>query len=43
VVALSSSDSGPAHAKSIQHDADFYILEAQNGERWAADDKAVGE
>ena len=27
--------------KEIIHDAEYYILEAQNGERWAADDKAV--
>ena len=25
----------------IVHDAEYYILEAQNGEKWAADDKAV--
>jgi arylsulfatase A-like enzyme len=25
----------------IVHDAEFYILEAQNGEKWAADDKMV--
>jgi arylsulfatase len=25
----------------IVHDAEYYILEAQNGERWAADDKTV--
>jgi arylsulfatase len=28
-------------AKDIQHGAEHYILEAQNGEKWAADDKAV--
>jgi arylsulfatase len=26
---------------TIVHDAEYYILEAQNGEKWAADDKAV--
>ncbi len=31
----------PALAKDIAHDAEHYILEAQNGEKWAADDKAV--
>jgi arylsulfatase len=41
VIVLSPSYSEPAHAKSIQHDAEYYILEAQNGERWAADDKTV--
>jgi arylsulfatase len=28
-------------AGKIVHDAEYYILEAQNGEKWAADDKAV--
>jgi arylsulfatase len=27
----------------IIHDTEYYILEAQNGEKWAADDKAVDE
>ena len=31
----------PALAKNIAHDAEYYILEAQNREKWAADDKAV--
>ena len=38
---LSSNDlraAGP-----IAHDAEYYILEAQNGEKWAEDDKAVDE
>ena len=26
---------------AIQHDAEYYIIEAQNGERWAADDKTI--
>ena len=30
-----------AFAKDIQHGAEHYILQAQNGERWAADDEAV--
>jgi arylsulfatase A-like enzyme len=30
-------------AGKIQHDAEFSILEAQNGEAWAADDTAVDE
>jgi len=33
--------SGTAHAADIVHDAEYYILEAQNGEKWAADDKLV--
>ena len=31
----------PAQAKEIIHDAEYYILQAQNGQKWAADDKAV--
>ena len=30
-------------AGDIAHDAEYYVLEAQNGERWAADDKTVDE
>jgi arylsulfatase len=30
-----------AGAKEIIHDAEYYILEAQNGERWRADDKEI--
>ena len=43
VLALSPSCPGPVQAEGIQHDAEYYILEAQNGERWAADDKAVDQ
>jgi arylsulfatase A-like enzyme len=27
----------------ITHDAEYYIIEAQNGEKWAADDKQIDE
>jgi arylsulfatase len=30
-----------ANAEEIIHDAEYYILEAQNGKQWAKDDKAV--
>ncbi len=30
-----------AWAKDIIHDAEYYIIEAQNGERWGADDKRI--
>ena len=30
-----------ANAAEIVHDAEYYIVEAQNGEKWAADDKTV--
>ena len=32
---------GSAAAADIVHDAEYYILEAQNGEKWAADDTTV--
>ena len=30
-----------ARAADIVHDSEYYVLEAQNGEKWAADDKVV--
>ena len=30
-------------ADDIVHDAEYYILEAQNGEKWAAEDKIIDE
>ena len=30
-----------AGAKEIIHDAEYYLIEAQNGERWRADDKKI--
>jgi len=30
-------------AKELIHDAEHYVLQAQNGEQWAADDKAIAE
>jgi arylsulfatase len=30
-----------SRAQSIVHDAEYYILEAQNGDRWAAEDRAL--
>ncbi len=32
-----------ASAADIVHDAEYYISAAQNGEKWAADDKLVDE
>ena len=34
---------GTALAADIIHDAEHYILAAQNGDRWAADDRAINE
>jgi arylsulfatase len=31
----------PGLAKDIIHDAEYYIIEAQNGERWRSDDKKI--
>ncbi len=33
----------PAFAEGIVQDTEYYILEAQNGEKWAADDKTVDQ
>ena len=33
----------PVVGADIVHDAEYYILEAQNGEQWAADDRAVDQ
>lgn len=45
VVGLSLSCGSPevTASKEIIHDAEYYILEAQHGEKWAADDKSVEE
>ena len=32
-----------ASAAELNHDAEYYVLKAQNGERWAAEDKIVEE
>ncbi|MHC4257931.1 MAG: sulfatase-like hydrolase/transferase, partial [Planctomycetota bacterium] len=34
---------GIAYAKDIVHDAEYYILEAQHGEKWVAEDSALDE
>ena len=31
----------PALAKPLVHDAEFYVSQKQNGEKWAAEDKAL--
>ena len=38
---LIATFSGLANAKEIVHDAEYYILEAQHGEKWAAEDKVL--
>jgi len=41
IPALVITLAGPASARDIVHDAEHYILEAQHGEKWAAEDKAL--
>jgi arylsulfatase A-like enzyme len=41
IPALVITLAGPASAKDIVHDAEHYILEAQHGEKWAEEDKAL--
>jgi len=33
--------SGNTLANGIVHDAEFYVLKSQNGEKWAAEDKTL--
>ena len=33
----------PNASAKIVHDSEYYILQAQNGEKWAADDKTVDQ
>ena len=42
-IVLAMCSPGIVSSKEIIHDTEYYILEAQNGEKWAADDKAVDE
>ena len=30
-------------ARDVVHDAEYYVIEAQHGERWAADDKVIAQ
>ena len=43
IPALVIALAGPALAKDIVHDAEYYVLEAQHGEKWAANDKALAK
>jgi arylsulfatase A-like enzyme len=38
---LSTITAGSLQAERLVHDSEYYILEAQNGEMWVADDKIV--
>ncbi len=41
IILLGSGGLSAKESPPIIHDAEYYILEAQNGEKWAKDDKAV--
>jgi arylsulfatase A-like enzyme len=41
LVALAVFTGAPLMAAEIVHDAEYYVLEAQNGEKWAAEDTAL--
>ena len=41
LVAMSVSAVTLSQAAELVHDSEYYILEAQNAEQWAVDDKAV--
>ena len=40
---LSCGTPDVAVAKDIVHDAEYYVLEAQNGEKWSAEDKTIDQ
>ena len=41
VIALLFGTSSAQATNKIVHDTEYYILQAQNGEKWAADDKEI--
>jgi arylsulfatase len=43
VLALGAIGPAPTGAREIVHDAEYYILEAQNAEKWEAEDKEIGK
>ena len=43
VLAVLAMTAPAASAADIVHDAEYYILEAQNGEKWAEDDRVIDE
>ncbi len=43
IAIFSSGLAAPGWANEIIHDAEYYVIEAQNGERWDADDKQIDE
>ena len=43
VLALGAIGPAPTGAREIVHDAEYYILEAQNAEKWEAEGKEIGK
>ena len=47
VVSVAGIFTGPSHATTppsgIIHDAEHYLLEAQHGEKWSAEDKVLDQ
>lgn len=41
IAIVCSSLALPGWARDVIHDAEYYVIEAQNGERWDADDKLI--
>ena len=40
---LATAACSPQKGSGIVHDTEFYVLESQNGERWAAEDQALDQ
>jgi len=38
-----TAEDAAASLSGIVHDAEFYVLQAQHGERWAAEDEALDQ
>ena len=43
ILSLAAAPAIAQEGKQIVHDAEFYVLKAQNGKKWAAEDKSIGQ
>lgn len=43
LIAILCSIFATSQNNPIQHDAEYYVIEAQNGEKWAADDQKIDQ
>jgi arylsulfatase len=41
ILAIALSSATAVAANQIVHDAEYYVLEAQHGEKWSADDNKI--